>query len=484
LVKESLALMFQMMQLSGEALVQYEELEALLSFAPPTSLPETDWPLVPVDLGATGKRSKSMTSRSSSTNRESLQAIAQTPAQAQEGEVVSSNEVPTDTSDPTLPASIWSNACQQGSSLLLYSINYTRLRVLKIKISALELCHYVFARQNFFLLTLSRPSLCAEKGLLFIKMVHAYWMKKLGESKKDATVNDLKSSILDKARAKSIPEAKSILPPPLSPTPKTGGFTETPSLDGQNEPSSTQEQYEDRVRMIDLWAVVSAVQMTRGCREGILTFLVKSSHQAASSSSAAAASPSSPSPRGRTNSVGSQSSAMTTESISAHGLTTSVDDAMSLRIRDAARHLSDLLHFAKMKLVNLLHREHTSTKRTILEEFRRVSLSVSADLVGWDSFQTVATNFPLIFNSNHSQSDGEIPPQVREESHASVNTSLAVSGGGAGEKQTHVKQQLFGDTIDNLEDVSMSIPFERMILLMVSSSRRYHRRFVENLRRL
>jgi len=33
-VKESMALMYQMLQLPGEALVQYEEMEALLAFAP------------------------------------------------------------------------------------------------------------------------------------------------------------------------------------------------------------------------------------------------------------------------------------------------------------------------------------------------------------------------------------------------------------------------------------------------------------------
>jgi hypothetical protein len=43
LVKESLALMYQMMQLPSEALIQYEELEALLSFVPAGLLPDTFW---------------------------------------------------------------------------------------------------------------------------------------------------------------------------------------------------------------------------------------------------------------------------------------------------------------------------------------------------------------------------------------------------------------------------------------------------------
>lgn len=46
LVKESLALMFQMMQLPDRALSLYDELEVLLPFAPYHSLPLSDWPMV------------------------------------------------------------------------------------------------------------------------------------------------------------------------------------------------------------------------------------------------------------------------------------------------------------------------------------------------------------------------------------------------------------------------------------------------------
>jgi hypothetical protein len=41
--------MYQMMQLPGEALVQYEELEALLAFAPPNALAESEWPFIPAE---------------------------------------------------------------------------------------------------------------------------------------------------------------------------------------------------------------------------------------------------------------------------------------------------------------------------------------------------------------------------------------------------------------------------------------------------
>lgn len=46
LVKESLALMYQMLQLPDRALSLYEELEMLLVFAPAHSLPAGDWPVV------------------------------------------------------------------------------------------------------------------------------------------------------------------------------------------------------------------------------------------------------------------------------------------------------------------------------------------------------------------------------------------------------------------------------------------------------
>ncbi len=37
--------MYQMMQLPGESLVQYEDLEVLLDSYAPSSLPESNWPL-------------------------------------------------------------------------------------------------------------------------------------------------------------------------------------------------------------------------------------------------------------------------------------------------------------------------------------------------------------------------------------------------------------------------------------------------------
>ena len=46
LVKESLALMYQMMQMPSEALVQYEELEALMAFAPVTIKEFGGWPIL------------------------------------------------------------------------------------------------------------------------------------------------------------------------------------------------------------------------------------------------------------------------------------------------------------------------------------------------------------------------------------------------------------------------------------------------------
>ena len=55
LVKESLALMYQMLQLPDRALSLYEELEMLLVFAPAHSLPASDWPVViPSSSGSSG----------------------------------------------------------------------------------------------------------------------------------------------------------------------------------------------------------------------------------------------------------------------------------------------------------------------------------------------------------------------------------------------------------------------------------------------
>lgn len=133
LVKESLALLYQMMQLSDMALAQYEELEAILPFAPVNQLPDNDWPLVAPEPFKTGESE------------------------------VSSPLIKEKEKD------LMTDAVKNGDDVVVYSINLARMKILKNKMSLLELHRYVFARQMFFLITLQRPVHCAQKGLEFLK---------------------------------------------------------------------------------------------------------------------------------------------------------------------------------------------------------------------------------------------------------------------------------------------------------------------------
>ena len=48
------------------------------------------------------------------------------------------------------------------------------MKILKNKMSILELHRYIFARQMFFLITLRRPIQCVQKALLFLNYCHKY----------------------------------------------------------------------------------------------------------------------------------------------------------------------------------------------------------------------------------------------------------------------------------------------------------------------
>lgn len=138
LVKESLALMYQMMQLPSEAFIQYEELEALLAFAPPGQLPDNDWPTV--------------TSESTKSSSKQHSAVAADASNAQTDNSVID----------------WITPCQYGDDVLNYSINASRMKILKNKMGMAELHRYLFARQMFFLASLKNPINFAQKGCSFV----------------------------------------------------------------------------------------------------------------------------------------------------------------------------------------------------------------------------------------------------------------------------------------------------------------------------
>ncbi|KAJ1380820.1 hypothetical protein B484DRAFT_440905, partial [Ochromonadaceae sp. CCMP2298] len=142
LVKESLALMYQMLQLPDRSMALYEELEALLPFAPVASLPDNDWPMVAVEKeGAASSKEGAEGGRSPTRSRGS---------------------------------DLMSAACRNGEEVVAYSINQARMHILWNKFSLLQLQHYVFARQMHFLLVhLRQPTRCAEKALAYIRAAGA-----------------------------------------------------------------------------------------------------------------------------------------------------------------------------------------------------------------------------------------------------------------------------------------------------------------------
>lgn len=150
LVKESLALMYQLMQLPQEALRQYGELEALLGVVPEGTLPRDDWPLVvPEDVRATQKGASSPTP----TPQVSVDGVSQEAA---------------DSSSQSDFDLLWKDPLVEGESVLLYSINSARMRILKNKIGLRELRRYAFSRQMHFLAQQRRFCDFASKGVQFV----------------------------------------------------------------------------------------------------------------------------------------------------------------------------------------------------------------------------------------------------------------------------------------------------------------------------
>jgi len=158
LVKESLALMYQMMQLPNEAFIQYEELEALLSFVPTGHLPDNDWPVSTADSSSSSKST-------TNSKQHALELAVQGPV---DSDASSSTNVPT---PPPLPplASPSSAAVKNGEEVLIYSINSSRMKILRNKLSVAELFRYLFARQMYFLACLKNTAQSAQKGMLFLR---------------------------------------------------------------------------------------------------------------------------------------------------------------------------------------------------------------------------------------------------------------------------------------------------------------------------
>lgn len=176
LVKESLALMYQLMQLPQEALRQYGELEALLSVVPVGTLPDNDWPLPVVDDSGVGLRKIGMgTGTGTGNDGEIANALGTVGAECAAEENAVDNF-----------KSFWKDPMREGENILLYSINSARMRVLKNKIGIRELRRYLFARQIHFLAQQHKGRECAVKALQYVTDTY------------DSIVRDLSTSRLER----------------------------------------------------------------------------------------------------------------------------------------------------------------------------------------------------------------------------------------------------------------------------------------------
>jgi hypothetical protein len=152
LVKESLALMYQLMQLPQEALRQYGELEALLGMVPEGTLLSNDWPLaISEDL------------------REAARGAMNSPTFTPDSQPLLT-DVSCDSVVTVLTEfeELWHDPLQEGENVLLYSINSVRMRILKNKIGTRELRRYVFSRQMHFLAQQLKCREFASKGSQYI----------------------------------------------------------------------------------------------------------------------------------------------------------------------------------------------------------------------------------------------------------------------------------------------------------------------------
>ncbi len=237
LVKESLALMHQMMQCPNDALLQYEELEALLAFAPSASLPSNDWPMVAGESVKNPIKKKKEVKSDESTTSGTTEALPPPPP-------VSPHTSPSGgSSGSPREKDAWTECCKQGDDVLVYSINEARIKLLKNKMSLLELHRYIFSRQFYFLQLLDKPMTCAEKGYTYIKVTYESIYSRLQQHK--ASTNE------------STPAASTSF----------GDLVATPTL----------TWLELRFRQCDLWTVAAGLRIVLDCWGIISDDLVRAS---------------------------------------------------------------------------------------------------------------------------------------------------------------------------------------------------------------
>jgi hypothetical protein len=292
LVKESYALMYQMMQMPDRSFILYEELESLLIIAPMASLPDNDWPMIADPTITTSSKTKpsqptdntssssssSMPQTNASTNNSTTatdqQQVQNTPdrnmpiddqsIQASFNSTINSNNntpISNKTilksrnnnimNDKDIPSKgdLFTDACRNGEDIIAYSINQARMNILYNKYSYLQLQHYIFARQMYFLLIhLRQPIKCAEKALSYIiisnvnieKRIQAIHSKLMSSNSNELTSDNVTVDSTDSVTHSEIQQMQLM---------------------------------ELRIAQCNVWTIVSALRLIRECR-ALLQLLV------------------------------------------------------------------------------------------------------------------------------------------------------------------------------------------------------------------
>ena len=300
LVKESLALMYQMMQLPDRALGLYEELEALLPFAPLHSLPLSEWPMVIASANPTGdnsggsgaaggsnsirtptKPSKTPTDNSNNSNSEDVYN-----SDAGGGSRNNSGNVPTSSAERVAggeaPLSspsgssrskrdLMSDACRCGEEVIAYSINQARMNILWNRFSMFQLQHYLFARQMYFLLVhLRQPTRCAEKALAYMRACSSNLEQKIAQQQQQ--------SASAAAVAAAVATAGQQLSGGVAITKESGAGGSGTGINTMFDSSFLDRGADDKFFQLrraqaDVWLLMASLKLIRECR-ALLQLLV------------------------------------------------------------------------------------------------------------------------------------------------------------------------------------------------------------------
>lgn len=289
----------------------------------------------------------------------------------------------------------------QGDTILTYSINHARMRVLKTRMGILEIYHYVFARECFFYFGLGKASLCAEKALAFITFAESNLKRRVESGAL------MRSAQLDAVAA-------------------TG---EAIRLDSKT-----------LISMIDLWSVTAVVRIARSYREHVTEQSRASIINPLNDDTNIYASQIVGEVTSQTHNGASISLTSSNASSNSGGVTSSIPPTSTIAkgvSRESSRSLCNLLQFAQSRFANsLLTRQESS-----LRAHRKCALDMALALTCWDDMHNLTLLQPVIFGAVPERPGSSGTSERSFQTVGSVTTKLSYSKSGS-------------DQLEKLDDVS------------------------------